>query len=97
MTICGNCGNAVSRQARGWTHVGEWQGVRCPRRLSRAEPEVFNGAHSCHEVADFCILHHDAAGNCLSGCQKEPMDEVRFTPQSPKQRRVVMDAIGEDA
>lgn len=37
---CGNCGFPIenAETSTGWTHVGNWQGVRCPGRLCGATP-----------------------------------------------------------
>lgn len=37
---CGNCGYPIESAATstGWTHIGDWQGVRCPNRLCGATP-----------------------------------------------------------
>ena len=42
---CRNCGNTITRHGSsakrsptGWSHWGEWEGIRCPGRLTGAEP-----------------------------------------------------------
>jgi hypothetical protein len=45
MPACRNCGLPIREsqqpQARfGWTHTGDWQGVRCPGRVTGAVPDV---------------------------------------------------------
>ncbi|HEY6107629.1 MAG TPA: hypothetical protein VIV56_01880 [Gemmatimonadales bacterium] len=45
---CRNCGDEIARSTKraGWTHVGNWQGVRCNGALTGAVPaesEVHSG------------------------------------------------------
>lgn len=37
---CRNCGNPIegAGSSTGWTHVGNWQGVRCPGLMCGATP-----------------------------------------------------------
>lgn len=39
-TSCGNCGRPIQSAdtSTGWTHVGNWQGVRCAGKLCGATP-----------------------------------------------------------
>lgn len=51
--LCQNCGLPVGRDEKanaptGWTHMGQWQGLRCPGRITGAIPgpgaQVAHGA-----------------------------------------------------
>jgi hypothetical protein len=45
--VCTNCGDPIKPDTRstattGWTHAGEWQGIRCQTRLTGATKAVMS-------------------------------------------------------
>jgi hypothetical protein len=75
MPACRNCGLPIREsqqpQARfGWTHTGDWEGVRCPGRVTGAVPDV----RAAYRAGREDLLNSGSCPEC-QGASESPFDE----------------------